>query len=216
VCPIPEQWKPSFYTRLASRPYRADRDEREDRLTEIIAAVLDHDSCAALAAHVVRGWFEAIAAGRAGDIPHQRGTELLAALTDTRRSIQTQVWTQGGRRRLDLLLSFPLSNGEALTACVEAKVDAAPERDQLIDYIDWVQTQRVPGVVVLAAPRSRFPAFARDQVPAGVAEISWEATASLLGSHTPASDAEGFCATNFCTTCMRRISWTLTSLLMSM
>lgn len=184
-------FRPSFFRRVASRPYRPNRDEREDRFTEILAAVLDHPTCASLGTYLARGWLDLAAQGGAG-IPKERGVELRGQLATAFAAVHiaTQTPITNGARRLDLTLVFKLPANAELTICVEAKIDAGPERDQLRDYCEWVNSRPGRGLVILAAPRSRYASFGPGQLPSEVGQIPWETTAALLKEYGASSDAE--------------------------
>lgn len=180
-----------FLRRVASRPYRPDRDEREDRLTEIVAAVLEHPECDAVAPYLVQGWLSVIAGRQTGPLS-ERALVLMDEMARAGRL--THVLTQlpietvaSGPRRIDLVLIFAMENTD-LTIYVEAKIDAKPERGQLFGYVEALGSR--PGLVILTAPRSRYVGFAPDQVPDEVAGIPWETTADLLRSYVPAGAAD--------------------------
>lgn len=152
--------------------------------------MLEHPICASLGTHLARGWLEQIAEGRA-KIPSERGVELLHQFATARSArVATQMPIPSPARRLDLTLVFELPANAALTICVEAKIEADPERDQLRDYVEWVDSLPGPGVVILAAPRSRYASFTAQQIPAEVAQIPWETTAALLKQYVVTDGAK--------------------------
>jgi hypothetical protein len=183
-----------LFRRIASRPFRSERDEREDRLTEIFAAVLRHRECASLAPYLVRGWLEYIAAERTR-LPRECGAALLLNFVPREREpafVETQTAIREDRRRPDMTLDFTTTARRRFMVWVEAKIDAPPAGGQLRAYVNRVnrESARGHGLVILAAPRARYGTFDRRQVPEDVAEIPWEKTAELLHSYQWHSERE--------------------------
>jgi hypothetical protein len=94
---------------IARRPLRLTKDEAEDRLTEVFAAVLAHPECNGLAAFVVLGWL-----GSALHDERLSNRGALAAIREqlaaggwmVRVSTQLVVSADGQTRRPDLELVF--------------------------------------------------------------------------------------------------------------
>jgi hypothetical protein len=127
----------TLFGRIARHPRIPGRDSREDRLTEVFAAVLDHEVCTGLAQYVVRGWLKG--AWQANKLAPE-GSHVLASLSHGEWScmVRTQVHTSVGDhiRRLDLALRFSASDAEDIVIDVEIKHGTDPHTHQLQAYLD--------------------------------------------------------------------------------
>jgi hypothetical protein len=175
--------------RIARYPVSLSADPRENRLTEICAAILGNPQCAGLARHLALGWLEA-AADHSGVSDVRKFDEVRVALADDTEVRTCDVRTQlslgslDERRRPDLLLTFHQRAlpGQRVLVWVESKHGTAPHDRQLFAY---VENQRLlagssPAVVLLVAPRASYPSFDRFELPADVPQLKWEQTAEII------------------------------------
>jgi len=182
-CPV----RTTLFGRLARHPRTLGREEGEDRLTEVLAAVLDHPACIGLAQWVVRGWLEAGLNGQKhGDVArHKRLLDSLAT-EDRACTIRTQffVTAAGRKRRPDLELRFATPGEADIVIWVEAKLGSKPHTRQLYDYAiaQRVEADLSDAVVVLVAPRADYARFSDDEIPDDVPQPTWQYTASLLSA----------------------------------
>lgn len=161
------------------------RDAREDRLTEIWAAVFDSDHCAGFARHVVVDWLSRAARDPSvADDGRRRFGELAEILQqdgDWRCHVETQVpaTLEEERRRPNLELTF--TGPSSVSIWVEVKNGTAPHDGQLGAYC---RIQRHQGLshaaVVLVAPRGDLALFDPDELPSEVPRRTWEETARCI------------------------------------
>lgn len=185
---------PSLLRRIARHGVTELRNRREDRLTEIFAAVLAHRRCPGLARHVALGWLEQAShrvVGRARE--HHRALHALLTIDDAWRcAVATQVGfdSETARRRPDLELRFRPDEHELLV-WIEVKHGSPPHTGQLQAYADEQSHRGVRhATVLLLAPRADYRTFPSDEIPDAVPRLSWEQTAGLIRSF-PVSDPVG-------------------------
>lgn len=171
--------------RIARHGVSSAVDPREDRLTEVLAAVLGCRRCEGLARHLALGWLRATDARLVNPTLVERAQSVLA--DDARAwscSVRTQVSliTAAGRRRPDLQLTFD-ELGDArrrVVIWVEVKHGTDLHSHQLHAYVENLRhAGGNAGAVVLVAPRESYP-FDRDEIPAEVPQLTWEDTATIL------------------------------------
>jgi hypothetical protein len=193
----------SFLGQIARRPLRPAKNEAEDRLTELFAAVLAHPECDGLAVFIVRGWLDsAINEDRPsnrsalGLLREQLGTG------EWRVRVRTQSVVSVGtrRRRPDLELAFESCGRPDLVIWVEVKLGTGPGRRQLHDYVIAQQQFRIAsrGAVVLVAPRSGYEWFDANEIPSEVPRLTWQRTGALLASFTTTTEVGTFLVHEFC------------------
>lgn len=179
----------AFLSRIARRPYRGARDEREDRLTEILAAVLAQPACRRLTLGLVRGWLAAAGEECEGAVA------LLKTLHgddwDVRTATQVQIVYAGRVRRPDLEIRLE-GPGSEVRIWIEAKIDAKPEREQVRDYVGALRDLRTPAIVLLLAPRQAYAGFRPEEIPPGVPRLTWQQTGALLHAYEPPGAVERF------------------------
>lgn len=194
---------PGFFGRIARHPRRLDRDEAEDRLTEVFAAVAAHSECQGLETFVVCGWLED---ALAHSTPGRAGLEaLLVELTRNDSelvavSTQVQILAGGRRRRPDLELVFSTPSGEVVI-WVEVKHGTAPHSGQLADYVLALaqQERRIArGAVLLVAPRADCPSFPAAEIPETVPTLTWQRTALRLRAYAPPGPVAAFLIDELC------------------
>lgn len=182
--------------RIARHPLRPGRNQAEDRLTEVFAAILAHPECRGLAELVVGGWLEL--AIRQVDLINRAALEALRqelshGLWDLRVITQLVVAAPEQRRRPDLVLRFESGSQSPLEVWVEVKHGTGPSRDQLRDYVAAQRRRDIAhGAVLLLAPRSGYDWFDPGQIPASVPKLTWQHSASLLARYEPPSELAGF------------------------
>ena len=193
----------SLFGRIARHPRREGSDEREDRLTEVLAAVLAHPACEDL------GWFLAKAWLNAAFERHlacSEAIELLRASFEVRPVpcvVRTQfvVHADGRVRRPDLELRFHAPLGPDVVIWVEVKHGTGPGDKQLCDY---VLAQRLlgfeRGLVLLLAPRADYSQrwFERHKVPESVPSLTWQETAETLRQYNSADETARFLVAELC------------------
>jgi hypothetical protein len=155
---------PSLFRRLRRFRATVGRDAFEDRLTEALAATLE--AAPAATRELVGRWFDARPEG-----------PLLVA---------TQRWAGAGER-IDLELAFgPLQRPE-LRVWFEAKVDAAPQRDQAERYLAALERLGGPGRLSWLVPVGVGVAGGS---PPGAAEHNWQELATVFNDWLAELDAE--------------------------
>lgn len=163
-----------FLGRVTRYVASGDREPREDRLTEITAAVLER--VPGLGRELALGWL-APRSGADHESPSKETDGLHYALralpSDTPVSTATQRTIP--HRRVDLELRFrdPETNSQVAVIWVEAKHGTDPHSGQIPAYRLYCPQ---PGAVVLLTTRDRLPADP-DECPRGVPQRSWHATA---------------------------------------
>jgi hypothetical protein len=195
----------SLFRRIARYGVSATADPRENRLTEVFAAVLASKSVAGLARHVASGWLELAQEGFASDtgLPLPAATEaqlqaLRNALADESAAGHVEVVTQfsfdtvdAERRRPDLIMSFSSAGHEPIQLWVEIKHGTGPHDHQLQAYTNELRRRGMQtSIVLLVAPRAGYVDFAVDEMPDEVPRLTWEDTGRLIESFTP-EDAVG-------------------------
>jgi hypothetical protein len=182
-----------LFGRIARHPAGVGRNEHEDRLTEILAAVMDHHECPDLAQFLVTRWIEP----QPGSDRLLAGVEKLSELSDRLQDgdwdcevkTQTRVAVDGERRRLDLLLLFRKPEERSIVVCVEVKDGTKPHTYQLQAYAKYLnELDAAQTLIVLVAPRASYP-FPEDQVPPHVPQVSWQQTTRILRDYPARSDA---------------------------
>ena len=172
------------------------RDEAEDRLTEVFAAVLAHPECTGAARSVCVGWLrEARLQLRLSNGPalEEIGRRLAEGEWETLVLTQFVVSVAGRRRRPDLVFDFRALDGTEIEICVEVKNGAGPEDRQLHDYVRAQQERGVRnGAVLLVAPRADYEWFDEGEIPDSVPRLSWQQTAVLLSEYHPVRQTGAF------------------------
>jgi hypothetical protein len=172
------------------------RNEKENRLTEVVAALLDSPHCSGLAHRVASGWAEAAAKDErvAAPATFWRLRDLLSAGVESlqcRVNTQTPIVVDGEVRRPDLELVFTRRDEpREILLWVEVKHGSPPTRDQLKAYVDALRERSVEGAVFLLAPRSDIP-FRPGQVPTAVPQLAWQQTAAVIASYRGSTDEIG-------------------------
>lgn len=190
----------SLLGRIARHGVSGLRDPREDRLTEICAALFESERCPGLAVHVALGWLKQ-AVGTAGHA--QRFRDLLATLDDPttwqcRASTQVRYLGIGDEiRRPDLQLHFSREDApEEVLLWVEVKHGTPPHDRQLQAYLDELARRALRhSAVLLVAPRADYRTFAdinAEQIPPEVPRLTWEGTAESLNSYSTADPVGQF------------------------
>jgi hypothetical protein len=192
-----------LFARIARHGISGDRDPREDRLTEICAALFESPHCRDLARQVAIAWL------RQAETTEPEGPAAVAAarlrqlLADDAPEwscdVATQVHTVVGdeTRRPDLELVFQAQTGTApeVSIWVEVKHGTAPHHRQLWSY---VEAQRVQGgIVLLVAPRSSYP-FPEEELPPAVPQLTWERTATAISKCNPGDVVGQFLVDELC------------------
>jgi hypothetical protein len=185
--------------RIARHGVSQTLNPREDRLTEVCAAVLQSQPCDGLARHIARGWIES-AAARASSPDGRRFLEISNLLSDvslpwtTRIRTQLPIRTARGWRRPDLELLFEQhveTVRRQVLVWVEIKHGTAPHDHQLHEYVKAQPRRGIHhAVVLLLAPRIDYTWFDEAEIPASVPWLTWEETARILADFEPA-DAVG-------------------------
>jgi hypothetical protein len=178
---------PGFISRIARHPRSAEHEERENRLTEVCAAIFDSAPCAGLAHYVVAEWLRAV--------PELASMlALLDADADTwscQVRTQFRITVEGRLRQPDLLLTFTRDlddTPQQVDICVEVKHGTEPHDHQLHDYVKWLDRRPSNArAVVLIASRSEIARFRdseiRDEIPETVPCLSWQQTAAIIDSY---------------------------------
>ena len=161
-----------FLSRVARYGHASAAEQRENRLTEICAALFDSPQCEGLARAVARGW--AAAALRTPMSHHDAlacsGSLRAAQLAlendsaDWRCEVQTQVPVYGERTGyVDLELRFYSAAGQEddVRFWIEIKNGIEPHDHQLRLYADEWAKLGVSGGVLLVAPRADYERLPR-------------------------------------------------------
>lgn len=182
----------SLFGRIARHATSPSRDPREDRLTEVFAAVLGASQAIGLARYVASRWLtgDEATAAYAAERLRRLGALLDESEGDWSCSVRTQlgVRTKTEGRRLDLALHFERhdaasSSDEHVLLWIEVKHGTNPSNDQLAAYLDQIKLRSVKNAaVLLLAPRSGYPTFDPAQMPAAVPRLTWEETGRIIGS----------------------------------
>lgn len=189
----------SLFGRLARHLPTPGRDPREDRLTEVFAAVMAASGNTDLARHIALAWLTCEAAtvttvcARLGAI-----AEILRTPQDWRLEVCTQRFLNGPTpRRVDLDLAFFAATDDdvepAATLWVEVKHGTPPHTGQLRAYEEAQHRRRLRNAAVfLLAPRADLPGFPKSEVPTTVPSITWEDTGRTLAAFKPHDAVEAF------------------------
>ena len=193
----------SLLGRIARHPLRLAKNESEDRLTELFAAILEHPECDGLAVFVVLGWLKSALHDQRrvnGDQIRLFRDELAAGTWTLRVRTQLIVSADGRPRRPDLELVFEYPDRPPLVVWVEVKHGTGPSRNQLNDYVLAQQQAGLGsrGLVILVAPRSGYGWFAEQQMPDPVLRLTWQQTALLLTNYTTPSEVSAFLVAELC------------------
>lgn len=169
----------SLFSRVSRYVRREFVDPGENRLTEVLAAVLER----------VPGLARALAVSWLDPDQHHAGRRERAASigdvwdrikilpVDVIPRVRTQVALAG--RFVDLELRFALEGGaraDDVVVLVEVKHGIEPHGGQLAAYRDALASMECQGAVVLLDHRRKLPYTDPAQVPAEVAQRSWEST----------------------------------------
>jgi len=172
----------SLLGRIARHPQRVGRNSAEDRLTEILSAVLDHPQCDGLAVKLVTGWLaDGAAGGGAQAVELGRIEELLTQgmwHCSTRTQFIIDVDQQ--HRRPDLELRFSSDALPEVLVWVEVKHGSEPHTMQLRAYLDAIGEANA--FVVLLAPRLDYLRFESAEIPPDVLQATWQTTAGIIRS----------------------------------
>lgn len=191
----------SLFRRVTRYPVAASLDPRENRLTEVTAAVLDEVNgfAHAFVRHVLDHEREAVERGglaqeQAGD--RARLHLLARELKVARVEVNTQVGTaQSGFVDLEVLLRPQVGSPQrGLLVWVEVKHGADLHGDQLKTYLQDIRLRPVADdverVVVLLAPRGWEPKQ-EDAVPDSVVRAHWQSVGRVAkAALDPAQPAE--------------------------
>ena len=182
----------SLFGCIARHGTSPGRDPREDRLTEVLAAVFDSPHAKGLACHVGSHWLtgDETANTRGGDRLQRLGALLRAGQAEWTCSARTQrvIRTDNDRRRLDLELLFQRQDGgssrsERILLWIEIKHGSEPRDDQLAAYLKLMKARSFKNAaVLLLAPRSDYPSFEVAQMPSEVPRLTWEETGRIISS----------------------------------
>ncbi len=149
----------TFFGRIARHPVGVDRNAREDRLTEVVAAVLDSPYCTGLARYVALRWLDEAGTHHHAVAERDRFSRLHGRLASERPSLDCKIKTQrsirtadGQLRRPDLNLVFTDANAQRVDLLIEVKHGTDPHTDQLRAYVDH-QAGADDAAVLLLAPR---------------------------------------------------------------
>lgn len=148
----------------------------EDRLTEILAAVLER--VPEVGPLLARAWTAPSQESAAAREIAVSNTSLAhsALATLPLRSVRTQ-HTTGKGKRPDLVLRFGprrQPTREDVVIWVEDKLDANPHEMQLTNYCKELPQDVHAAAVVLLAPRSSLPYTVPEPVPESVFQRSWQ------------------------------------------
>lgn len=186
----------SLFGRVTRYRPRADYDQRENRLTEVMAGVLEQTDDMAL--ELARSWLRPQprdAQARDGD-HGDPWVGARAALDEdgvALRGVQTQRYTRGGWF-VDLELRFGqrlASRAEEVVIWVEAKHGVSPHENQLQNYLtDIAQLGVGAWAVVLLAPRDYYPFV--PEPPVDVPQRTWQETARTVADWSAPSEVDGF------------------------
>ncbi len=197
----------SMLGRIARYGISPLRDSREDRLTEICAALFESRYCEGLARHIALGWLE-----HAAEQTHLTNADKFSDLHKTLASDErmwscepaSQVWfvNEDGARRPDLAVRFigRANDGiaEQVLLWVEVKHGTPPHSGQLQAYLDEQRALGVPSAaVVLVAPRADVMGFDDGQIPSDVPVLTWEETSELVKSFEPTGEVGAFLKDDF-------------------
>lgn len=188
-----------FFGRLARRPVREGVDEHENRLTEVLAAVIGSEACSGLALSLVRAWLQAAEEQLPEEPVFRRLRERVSDETFivlVRTEVPIVVATR--ERRVDLELKLIPEDGPPLRLWVEVKHGTAPHSRQLWSYRDALKARDGDGVVLLVAPRMDLARFDQDQIPPDVPRLTWQDTAQVLEHYTRSSPIERFLVDELC------------------
>lgn len=183
---------PSLLGRITRYARTPGRDAREDRLTEVLAAMLERPELPGLTEALVRRWLMGEAAGtQASEILGRLGRGgVWRTWVKTQRVITVP---SGETRRIDLEVTLRSDEApDPIVVWLEVKHGAAPEREQLVAYVE-AQLGLSGHIVVLLAPRRDLPSFHAAQIPASVPTVTWEETADEIKRyrHTRVQDLDG-------------------------
>ena len=196
-----------FIARIARHGVSTDRDQREDRLTEICAALFEDPHCRGLAWHVVMQWLEAAENKGVGECGRKLAAtrSLLAREPDSWScTVRTQVRSivEDHVRRADLVLSFTRSveaELQEVVICVEVKHGTGPHDGQLAAYQRWLEDRgHVNAAVVLVAPRADYRWFAACELPVEVPRLTWQQTAKAIGGYATGNEVGDFLIGQVC------------------
>lgn len=192
----------SLLGRISRYGVSALRDSREDRLTEILAALFDSRHCPGLARQVALGWLErACEQAQLADKAHI--IEVRNMLGDSElvwsclARTQLRISIDGSPRRPDLEVRFRgrTEDGDVkqVSLWVEVKHGTPPHTGQLQAYLDAQRAGRVRNAtVVLVAPRGDIESFDANEIPSEVPKLTWQDTAQQVKRYVPADDIGAF------------------------
>ena len=199
-----------FLSRVARYGHASAAEQRENRLTEIVAALFESSQCDGLSRAVARGWMGA--ALRDSQLSHAEAlasrrsfqAAQLALANDAATwacEVQTQVPVYGHRTGyVDLELRFysTVAQEDDVRLWVEIKNGIEPHDHQLRLYADEWTKLAVAGGVLLVAPRADYEPFDSDQLDVRVPRLSWQQTAELFRAYEGANDVSRFLLAELC------------------
>ena len=166
-------------------------DPREDRLTEVTAAVLER--VPGLARWLALSWLHPSEAA-VGETARAGTDKAYAAINGLPRTADVRVRTQVvlPDRRVDLEIRFldPDTRSTEAVVWVENKHGTSPHTEQLLAYVTARPRDR-PSAVVLLAPRDALPA-GEDQASPEAPERTWQRTAARARGFRPDKAEERF------------------------
>ena len=176
----------SLFSRMAKYVPSQASDPKENRMTECLAAVLEHsgDDLVFEFAHMLLD--PAGANPSRGETTVQASAEHLASLSaaHSASSVTTQYPVPGenrGKGYLDLVLAFDTDSGPFRLG-VEIKIDASLTGDQLSAYS---MSEEIDALVLLA-PSSKLPKLS---IPNDLIDVvgkrSWQTVGELISEFTP-------------------------------
>ena len=204
----------TLFSRVARYGHSTAAEQRENRLTEICAALFESPFCQGLARNVTLGWLGA--ALRDDESSSRIELASRASFAAARRQladgdpldwacdVATQVPVYGERIGfVDLELRFYAVTGSdtEVRLWIEAKNGGDPHDHQLRLYADeWAKRGAIGGVLLLA-PRSDYTRFMKStptELDERVAQLTWEQTARLFQNHESSTGIGRFLVQELC------------------
>jgi hypothetical protein len=175
-------------------------EQRENRLTEVFAAVLERTD--GLALQLAKSWLSPDA-GEGANAQPALWSAARAALDEDdltlRLPVRTERPTHSGR--VDLELRFRRRSGSSaddVVIWVEVKHGTGPHEHQLSNYSgDLARLNVRAGAVVLLAPRWSYPFASIELAPSGVPQRTWQQTAALCARWRSADAVQRFLVKEF-------------------
>jgi hypothetical protein len=189
-----------FFRRVSHYARPALSEQRENRLTEVFAGVLEHAD--GLALMLAREWLVARDGDKGGPECGSWSTTR-AALAEADiglRELRTQRFTRGGWF-VDLELRFGrpyTSSAEDVVLWVEVKHGVSPHEHQLQNYLDDLLSLGArASAVILLAPRSSYPFTHPEEPPQEVPQRIWQRTAQQCRKWRPSDPVGQFLVNEF-------------------